>query len=77
MKNFLRGWGFSRILRLVAGAAILGYGFMNIDWALIIFGSMIAIMGITNTGCGPFSNSCEIDPEEKDSSAGNQQKVLD
>ena len=68
MKKYLSGWGFSRVLRLVAGLAILGYGYSNIDWALIIFGSMIAIMGITNSGCGPFSNSCEIDPKVKNES---------
>ncbi|MEN8247859.1 MAG: hypothetical protein ABFS32_02935 [Bacteroidota bacterium] len=63
MQTIFKDWGFSRIFRLVAGLGILGYGYMELDWALIIFGSIIAIMGVTNSGCGPFSNSCEI--EEK------------
>jgi hypothetical protein len=66
MNSILTNWNFFRGLRLVAGVTILVYGYTDMDWPLILLGSMFAFMAITNSQCGPFSNSCNVVYKEKD-----------
>jgi hypothetical protein len=66
MHRIFSNWTFFRALRLAAGITILVYGYMGMDWPLIFLGSMFGFMAITNSQCGPFSNSCKIDYKEKD-----------
>lgn len=65
MQTILKNWTPIRIVRLIAGIVILGYGITIIDWPLILIGSVIGAMAIANTACGPFSNSCDIEPKKK------------
>lgn len=64
MQAILKNWNALRIIRLIAGVFVLGYGVSIIDWLLILVGFTLGMMAIFNTGCSPFSNSCEIDPKK-------------
>ena len=65
MRDFFKNWDFFRWLRLAAGIGMLSYGAVIIDWPFIILGTMVGWMAVANTGCSPFSNSCEIEPKVK------------
>ncbi len=64
MQALLKGWSVIRLIRLVAGVAILGYGYSIMDWLLIMIGVTLAIMSLANAGCGPFASSCATDYKE-------------
>jgi 1,4-dihydroxy-2-naphthoate octaprenyltransferase len=65
MQAILKNWNLIRMIRLVAGIAVLGYGMSVVDWLLILIGFTLGIMAIFNTGCSPFSSTCEVDTEKK------------
>ena len=65
MQEIFKNWDFFRIFRLVAGIGMLAYGAFVVDWPFIILGTMLGWMAVANTGCSPFSKSCEIDPKAK------------
>ena len=65
MAEFFSNWNFFRWFRLIAGIGMLGYGAFIVDWPFIILGTMVGWMAIANTGCTPFSNNCEIEPQVK------------
>ena len=65
MGSFFTNWNFFRVFRLIAGLAVLGYGYTRADWLLAGLGAMFSFMALANTSCGPFSNSCEADYKEK------------
>lgn len=60
MKIF-NNWNAFRWIRLIAGSGMLIYGAFIVDWPFIILGTMVGWMAISNTGCSPFSSSCEIE----------------
>ena len=51
---------------MVAGVYLLGYGYSIMDWLVIMIGAALALMAVTNSGCSPFSNSCEVKVKEED-----------
>lgn len=65
MQEIFKHWNFFRLFRLVAGIGMLGYGAYVVDWPFIILGTMVGWMAVTNTGCTPFNNNCEIEPKVK------------
>jgi hypothetical protein len=66
MPSFFSNWNFFRVLRLLAGMAILVYGYERMDWLLIMIGSTFSVMAIANTQCGPFASSCKVDHKEEE-----------
>ena len=66
MQAILKNWNAIRIVRLVAGVFVLGYGISIVDWLLILIGFTLGMMAIFNTGCSPFSQSCAVDIKKKD-----------
>lgn len=73
MQDFFKNWDFFRVFRLIAGLAMLSYGAAKVDWPFIILGTMVGWMAVSNTGCSPFSSSCEIEPKVKK----NDERVLE
>jgi hypothetical protein len=65
MQDIFRNWNFFRALRLVAGISILVYGYMEVDWLLMLIGTTFGVMALANTACGPFANNCKVDYKEK------------
>ena len=65
MQDIFRNWNFFRALRLVAGITIFVYGYLEVDWLLMLIGTTFSAMAIFNTACGPFSNNCKVDYKEK------------
>ena len=61
MQTILKNWNFVRTIRLIAGIALLAYGYSIMDWLIIMMGFVLGIMAITNSGCNPFSRSCDIE----------------
>lgn len=47
----------------MVGIGLLIYGSIIVDWPFIIIGTMVGWMAISNTGCSPFSSSCEVEPK--------------
>ena len=66
MTDILKNWNFIRTIRLVAGMALLTYGYIIMDWLIIMIGLTLGIMALTNSGCNPFTRSCEIDSKNED-----------
>ena len=66
MQAILKNWNFLRTIRLVVGVGLLGYGYSIMDWLVIMIGIALGLMAITNSGCSPFSNSCEVKVKEED-----------
>ena len=66
MQAVLKNWNFIRAIRLLAGIALLVYGYSIMDWLIILIGFTLGIMALTNSGCSPFSSSCEVNPKEED-----------
>jgi len=60
MQTILKNWNFVRIIRLIAGIALLAYGSSIMDWLIMMIGFTLGIMALTNSGCSPFS-SCDVD----------------
>jgi membrane-bound ClpP family serine protease len=48
----LTDWHASRIFRVVTGMAALIYGIVKQDNLMGIAGTMLLLMGLSNTGCG-------------------------
>ena len=61
MQAILKNWNFIRTIRLLAGFALLVYGYSIMDWLIILIGFMLGMMALTNSGCSPFSRSCDVD----------------
>ena len=61
MQTILKNWNYTRIIRLIAGIALLAYGYAIMDWLIIMIGLALGLMAITNSGCSPFSRSCDVD----------------
>lgn len=51
MKNYLQGWNFMRILRLVLGVSILIQGIQAHEMLFIFMGGLFSLMPILNVGC--------------------------
>ena len=66
MQSIIKDWNFIRIIRLVAGVYLVGYGYSIMDYLIIMIGAVLALMAVTNSGCSPFSNSCEVKVKEED-----------
>ena len=66
MQAVLKNWNFIRAIRLLAGIALLVYGYSIMDWLIILIGFTLGIMALTNSGCSRFSSSCEVNPKEED-----------
>ena len=61
MQTILKNWNVARTIRLTAGIALLAYGYSIMDWLIIMIGFALGLMAITNSGCSPFSRSCDVD----------------
>ena len=66
MQSIIRDWNFIRIIRLIAGVYLLSYGYSIMDWLIIMIGAALALMAVTNSGCSPFFNRCEMKVKEED-----------
>jgi hypothetical protein len=51
MKNYLKSWGFMRLLRLVLGILIIVQGVVAGDWLFAGAGLLLSLMPIMNIGC--------------------------
>lgn len=51
MKNYLRGWNFMRIIRLVLGIVIIVQGIQAQQWMLVALGGLFTLMPLFNIGC--------------------------
>ncbi|HRO76100.1 MAG TPA: hypothetical protein PLP27_08150 [Crocinitomicaceae bacterium] len=51
MKEFLKNWNFTRILRLVLGIFIIGQGIADRNWIFIALGILFSLMPLLNIGC--------------------------
>ena len=60
MPTILKNWNFIRTVRLFAGIALLAYGYSIMDWLIMLIGFTLGIMALTNSGCSPFSRSCDV-----------------
>ena len=63
MQTILKNWNFVRAIRLLAGIAFLAYGYSIMDWLIIMIGFALSLMALTNSGCNPFTRSCDIAPK--------------
>ena len=62
MQSILQNWNIIRVIRLLAGIVLLGYGYSIVDWLIILIGFTLSVMAITNSGCNPiFGRSCDTD----------------
>ena len=61
MQTILRNWNLVRTIRLIAGVALLAYGYLIMDWLIIMIGFFLGVMAVANAGCNPFTNSCKVD----------------
>lgn len=64
MKNFLKNWGFRRILYLAIGIWMILQSVYDGAWFFSIFGIYFASMAIFKFGCAAGNcgtNGCEID----------------
>jgi hypothetical protein len=66
MQSILKDWSFIRVIRLLAGVGLIGYGYSIMDWLIIMIGAALCLMAVTNSGCSPFSNSCEVKVKQED-----------
>ena len=51
---------------MLAGVGLVGYGYSIMDWLIIMIGVALSLMAVTNSGCSPFSNSCEVKVKKED-----------
>ena len=51
MKNYLKGWGLMRSIRLLLGILIVVQGIQTKDWSFAILGGLLSLMPIINIGC--------------------------
>ncbi|MBS1547110.1 MAG: hypothetical protein JST38_21915 [Bacteroidetes bacterium] len=51
MKQFLSGWNFARVLRLVLAVAFLGAAVSTGEWIAGVFGAVLALQAMLNVGC--------------------------
>lgn len=61
MQTILKNWNFIRAIRLVAGIILMVYGYSIMDWLIMMIGFAFGLMAITNSGCNPFTRSCDVD----------------
>ncbi|GAA4420507.1 hypothetical protein GCM10023187_55820 [Nibrella viscosa] len=59
----VKNWNIMRIVRLVAGVAILWSAYANNQPLLGLLGGLLLIQGALNVGCGPAG--CRIPKSEK------------
>lgn len=48
MKKILRNWNLSRIIRLVAGAAMVIYSIQTYQWLFAILGGLFVLTALLN-----------------------------
>jgi hypothetical protein len=51
MRNYLRNWGFMRVLRLALGIFIIVQGVVVGDWLFVGAGVLFSLMPIMNMDC--------------------------
>ncbi len=51
MKEYLKNWDFTRILRLALGIFIIVQGVMVKEWLLVGLGGLFSLMPLLNIGC--------------------------
>jgi hypothetical protein len=61
MQTVLKNWNVIRAIRLIAGITFLAYGYSIMDWLIIMIGFALGLMALTNSGCNPFTRSCDVD----------------
>lgn len=65
-------WSILRVVRIVIGALLLSSAYADSDWLIGLFGLVILVQGIWNTGCGigafepGMSCEAELKPIKKD-----------
>ena len=60
MQTVLKNWNIIRTIRLIAGISLLAYGYSIMDWLIIMIGFALGLMALTNSGCNPFTRSCDV-----------------
>jgi hypothetical protein len=51
MRNYLRGWNFMRVFRLIMGIIIIIQGVDSMQWNVIFLGGLFSLLPILNIGC--------------------------
>ncbi|MBK7505588.1 MAG: hypothetical protein IPI52_11165 [Bacteroidetes bacterium] len=51
MRNYLRGWDFMRVIRLIMGIIIIIQGVDSMQWNVIFLGGLFSLLPILNIGC--------------------------
>ena len=51
MRNYLRGWIFMRVFRLIMGIIIIIQGVDSMQWNVIFLGGLFSLLPILNIGC--------------------------
>lgn len=59
-----KGWDIGRIIRLLSGAFLLGYGIYASDYFFSVFGSVFVLMAVLNWSCCS-SCGCGVSPGSK------------
>ncbi|MCW5906418.1 MAG: hypothetical protein KIS94_01035 [Chitinophagales bacterium] len=57
MQQILTGWNFFRVLRVIAGLAIVAFALDKGDWAIAAVGGLYSFMAVINVGCA-YNASC-------------------
>jgi hypothetical protein len=60
MQTILNNWNFIRTVRLVVGISLIAYGYSIMDWLIIMIGFALGLLALTNSGCNPFTRSCDV-----------------
>lgn len=50
-KQFLKGWHFTRVVRLALGVFIIAQGIHVHDWSFAVMGTLLTLMPLLNIGC--------------------------
>lgn len=58
MKNYLRGWNLTRIIRLVIGIIVIGQGFYADQWMVVGLGALFTLLPLFNSSMCATTGSC-------------------
>lgn len=64
--NLLKGWNFSRILRVIIGFYLVGEGINSKQYGFIVFGGIFIVMAVLKIGCCS-ADSCSTTPVSSNS----------
>lgn len=51
MKNYLKRWGFMRVLRLILSIFVIVQGIQTKEWLFVALGALFSLTSLLNIGC--------------------------